>query len=113
MRTLQSPSLLYHLGNGLVICVVAHWSGRALAATALPVPCVANSCGTNAKGFVTTGAATATQSGNSLSVTQTSSTATLNWSSFNIGAGGKVVFQQPTSSSIALNRIFDTNPSSI
>jgi filamentous hemagglutinin family protein len=62
---------------------------------------------------VSTGAATAVQTGNSLSVTQTSSTATLNWSSFNIGAAGKVAFQQPSSSSIALNRIFDANPSSI
>jgi filamentous hemagglutinin len=106
-------TLLYRLGNGLFLCVLAQWSGRSMAATALPVPCVANSCGANAKGFVTTGAATATQSGTTLSVTQTTSTATLNWSSFNIGAGGKVVFQQPSSSSIALNRIFDANPSSI
>ena len=43
---------------------------------------------------------------------QTTNTATLNWQSFNIGANGKVVFNQPSSSSIALNRIFDTNPSS-
>lgn len=65
------------------------------------------------KGFVTTGAATATQAGNTLSVNQTSNTATLNWSSFNISAAGKVVFQQPSSTAIALNRIYDSNPSSI
>jgi filamentous hemagglutinin family protein len=77
------------------------------------VPCLAGSCGTNASGFVTTGSATAVQSGNSLSVSQTTSTATLNWASFNIGSGGKVVFTQPSTTSIALNRIFDTNPSAI
>src|SRR6202044_3555085 len=60
-----------------------------------------------------TGSATAVQSGKTLTVDQTSNTATLNWASFNIGAGGKVVFTQPAATSIALNRIFDTNPSSI
>jgi len=106
-------SLLLRLGNGLLVCVMAQWSGRAEAATALPVPCVGTSCGANAKGFVTTGSATATQTGNTLSVNQTTGTATLNWSSFNIGTGGKVVFVQPSSTSVALNRIFDLNPSSI
>jgi filamentous hemagglutinin family protein len=89
------------------------WSGRSWAGTQLPVPCLAGSCGTNASGFVTTGTATAAQSGKTLSVNQTSSTATLNWSSFNISADGQVVFKQPSATSIALNRIFDTNPSSI
>ena len=84
-----------------------------MAGTQLPVPCAATSCGTNAKGFVSSGSATGVQSGNTFTVKQTTSTATLNWSSFNIGANGKVVFQQPASTSIALNRIFDTNPSSI
>ena len=88
------------------------WS-RSWAGTQLPAPCLAGSCGTNASGFVTTGAATAVQSGKTLSVNQTSNTATLNWSSFNISSDGKVVFTQPSSTSIALNRIFDTNPSSI
>jgi filamentous hemagglutinin family protein len=89
------------------------WSGRSWAGTQLPVACVAGTCGTNASRFATTGNATWGESGNTLSVHQTSSSATLNWSSFNIGAGGKVVFVQPSATSIALNRIFDTNPSSI
>jgi filamentous hemagglutinin len=113
MRTPHDRSLLSQLGNGLLVCTLMQWSGRALGGTALPVPCVATSCGTGAKGFVTSGSATATQTGTTLSVNQTTSTATLNWSSFNIGAGGKVVFVQPSSTSIALNRIFDSNPSSI
>lgn len=113
MRMSYDRSLLLQLGNGLLVCVMAQWSGRAQAGTALPVPCVGTSCGANAKGFVTTGSATATQTGSTLSVNQTTSTATLNWSSFNIGVGGKVVFVQPSSTSVALNRIFDSNPSSI
>jgi len=98
---------------GLMVSAAVPWSGRSWAGTQLPVPCLAGSCGTNAPGFVTTGAATATESGKTLSVNQTTNTATLNWSSFNIGSGGKVVFTQPSSTSIALNRIFDTNPSAI
>jgi filamentous hemagglutinin family protein len=96
-----------------MVSAAAPWSDRSWAGTQLPVPCIAASCGTNAASFVTTGAATAVQSGKTLSVNQTSNTATLNWSSFNISADGKVVFTQPSATSIALNRIFDANPSSI
>jgi filamentous hemagglutinin family protein len=95
-----------------VLYAVSQWSGIALAGTQLPIPCAPGACSTTSS-FVTTGAATAIQSGNSLAVHQTSNSATLNWSSFNIGANGKVVFQQPTSNAVALNRIFDSNPSSI
>lgn len=102
------------VGGGLLACATGGWVGGALAGPpSLPVPCLAGSCGANASGFVSSGAATAVQTGNNLAVKQTSNTAALNWSSFNIGAGGKVVFTQPSSSSIALNRIFDANPSTI
>ncbi|HEY2684640.1 MAG TPA: filamentous hemagglutinin N-terminal domain-containing protein, partial [Steroidobacteraceae bacterium] len=83
------------------------------AATPLPVPCAPGGCGSNANSFVSKGAATAVQSGNSLKINQTSNDATLNWASFNIGANGKVTFAQPNAGSIALNRIYDANPSSI
>jgi len=104
----------------MVIAGLAQWNCVAHAATPvpaptptqLPLPCQPGNCaGTTS--FVSTGAATAVAAGNKLTVTQTSNTATLNWSSFNIGAKGKVVFQQPTSQSIALNRIYDANPSAI
>jgi filamentous hemagglutinin len=106
-------SLPSRLGIGLLLCASTHWSGRSAAGTQLPVPCLAGTCGTAAKGFVSSGSATAVQSGKTLSVSQTTNTATLNWSSFNISADGKVIFNQPSSTSIALNRIFDANPSSI
>lgn len=44
---------------------------------------------------------------------QTSSSALLNWASFNISADGKVQFNQPTTTSTAVNRIFQSDPSKI
>src|ERR1700722_19653713 len=94
--------------------------GNASVAATLPVPCAAASCPGNKTpgftapiGFVTSGQATATQSGNQLTVTQSSNQAILNWSSFNISADGKVVFNQPGATSIALNEIYQNSPSSI
>jgi filamentous hemagglutinin family protein len=78
----------------------------------LPVPCQPGTCGTNPS-FVTSGNASAVVAGKSLSVNQTTNSATLNWSSFNIASDGKVSFVQPTASAVALNRIYDGNPSQI
>ena len=46
-------------------------------------------------------------------ITQTSDKTVIDWKSFNIGAGESTVFVQPNSNSIALNRIFDNDPSVI
>src|SRR5262249_7623441 len=46
-------------------------------------------------------------------VNQATNQAILNWSSFNISADGKVQFVQPGANSVALNRIYQQNPSSI
>jgi filamentous hemagglutinin len=95
--------------------------GTASIGATLPVPCAPGACapnktpgfGTAPAGFVTSGQATATQSGNTLTVKQSSSQAILNWASFNVSADGKVAFQQPNATSIALNKIYQSNPSSI
>ncbi len=79
----------------------------------LPVPCVSGVCGSNVPGFVTAGIAGAAASGNTLTVTQGSNSATLNWSTFNISADGVVNFVQPSSSATALNRIHQNDPSRI
>jgi filamentous hemagglutinin len=95
----------------------------------LPVPCFTGTCAPNKtpgfnypgsggtvtgpSGFVQSGQAAATQSGNTLTVTQSSNQAILNWSSFNISAGGQVIFLQPSSTSVALNKIYQASPSSI
>ena len=89
-------------------------SGDGSRAAQLPIPCLVHTCGTTGPPqFVTSGSATAAQAGNSLTVQQNSNQAILNWSSFNVSADGKVVFSQPTTTSIALNRIFDVNPSTV
>ena len=80
----------------------------------LPMPCIAGSCGPiGPSGWVSSGAATATQQGNTLTINQTTDKTTLNWASFNVSADGRVVFNQPSTSSIALNRIFQSSPSRI
>jgi filamentous hemagglutinin family protein len=63
--------------------------------------------------FVSSGAGAATQTGNTLTVTQTTDAAVFNWQSFNIGPDGRVDFTQPSASAVALNRIFDSAPSRI
>ncbi|MEO8019349.1 MAG: filamentous hemagglutinin family protein [Pseudomonadota bacterium] len=100
--------------NLAAAAVLTGASGAASAQTAeLPVPCVAGVCGANIPGFVSSGRATATVTNNLLRVQQQTDRAILNWASFNVGVDGKVIFEQPNSSSIALNRIFDGNPSRI
>jgi filamentous hemagglutinin family protein len=96
--------------------------GYATYGAQLPVPCLPGSCTSYSKsagtatpvtGFVTSGQASAASSGNTLTVSQSSNQAILNWSSFNISADGKVVFQQPSATAIALNKIYQASPSSI
>jgi filamentous hemagglutinin len=84
-------------------------------AATLPIPCVgAASCGAaGPTKFVTSGSATATQSANTLTVQQNSNNAILNWAQFNVSADGKVIFNQPSATSVALNRIYQNSPSSI
>lgn len=51
--------------------------------------------------------------GSQMSINQHSDKLITNWTDFSIGAGQRVIFQQPTSSSVALNRVVGTNASSI
>jgi len=101
------------VGQGMLLLAISQVGEGTWAGTQLPVPCAGGACGSRAPSFVTSGAATAAQSGKSLTVNQSSNAAILNWSSFNISADGKVTFKQPSTGAIALNRIFDANPSSI
>ena len=86
----------------------------------LPVPCGPGGCAANntpgfsaPAGFVTSGKATAVQTGNTFTVSQATGQAILNWASFNVSADGKVIFNQPAATSIALNKIYQASPSSI
>jgi filamentous hemagglutinin len=104
------------VARGILLCAFSEAICAVRAAppapTQLPIPCQPGACGTNAK-FVSSGAATAVAAGKNLTVTQSSNSTTLNWASFDIGSGGSVVFRQPSISAVALNRIYDANPSSI
>ena len=64
-------------------------------------------------GVVTSGTATIASGPATLTVSQTSQNASLNWSSFNIGSAEAVTFAQPNRNAIALNRIADTSASQI
>jgi filamentous hemagglutinin len=70
----------------------------------LPVPGTA---------FVHAGDAAYLFNDSNLTVNQSSDRVILNWESFNVGAENSVTFNQPDSSSIALNRIFQSDPSKI
>ncbi|HEY2049052.1 MAG TPA: filamentous hemagglutinin N-terminal domain-containing protein [Caulobacteraceae bacterium] len=65
-------------------------------------------------GTVVGGSANISQSGSTLTVNQSSNRSVIDWRSFNIGSGARVVFDEPSSSSIAVNRVnASTNPSLI
>ena len=67
-----------------------------------------------AGGQVSAGSATISQtSASRLDITQSTPRAVIDWRSFSIGAGNVVHFQQPTSSSLALNRVNGPDPSVI
>ncbi|MEN9865672.1 MAG: hypothetical protein RL748_1262, partial [Pseudomonadota bacterium] len=64
-------------------------------------------------GVVVAGKGSIATSANTTTISQTTPNLTLNWNSFNIGAGERVVFQQPSSSAIALNRVLGIDGSQI
>jgi len=81
----------------------------------LPIPCAASSCaGVNGpQTWVTSGTARLVQVGNVMTITQGSENAVLNWQSFNISSDGTVTFKQPDATAVALNQIFQADPSKI
>ncbi|MEJ0069797.1 MAG: filamentous hemagglutinin N-terminal domain-containing protein [Pseudomonadota bacterium] len=65
-------------------------------------------------GTVVGGSATIVQTSPSqLTINQSSERAIINWQSFSIGVGERAVFQQPSSASVALNRVTGVDPSVI
>jgi len=62
---------------------------------------------------VSSGTASVSQSGAAMTVKQDTASAVVNWQTFNLGAQASVNFEQPTSQSVTLNRVLDSNPSQI
>ncbi|UKJ77128.1 filamentous hemagglutinin N-terminal domain-containing protein [Azospirillum brasilense] len=66
------------------------------------------------EGTVTAGAATIqSATPKSMEILQSTDKAIINWKSFSIDAGEKVTFQQPSASSVTLNRVTGNDPSKI
>nr|WP_320147447.1 YDG domain-containing protein [uncultured Anaeromusa sp.] len=64
-------------------------------------------------GSVVAGKADIASKGATMTITQYTDKAAINWQSFNIASGEKVQFIQPGASSVALNRVVGNNASSI
>jgi filamentous hemagglutinin family protein len=64
-------------------------------------------------GVITAGSGSIDQTANTTTIHQNSQNLSLNWNSFNIGAKEIVNYIQPSASSIAVNRIIDTNATQI
>ena len=100
--------------NGMFIgAILLSLSSRAISGE-LPVQCSGN-CGSTNLGWVQSGSASLSTSGNTMQIDQHSDKVQLNWQTFNIGASNSVRFNQPNSNSVALNRVWDpsSNPTRI
>ena len=64
-------------------------------------------------GQVTSGAGSIAQTGSTTNIKQTSQNLSLNWATFNVAPTETVNFVQPNTTSIAVNRILDTNGTQI
>ncbi|HXS05133.1 MAG TPA: filamentous hemagglutinin N-terminal domain-containing protein, partial [Rhodanobacter sp.] len=64
-------------------------------------------------GVVVGGSGDIAQSGNQTVINQISQRLALNWDTFNLKSNESVLFNQPSRSAVALNRILDQNPSQI
>lgn len=103
MERRAASSLIVLLASGVLSCSAAY-AAQLLAPGTLPV------ASTN---WLGSGSATKTYGANLLTINQASQRAILNWQSFNIANGSTVNFNQPNASAVALNRIYDQDPSVI
>jgi filamentous hemagglutinin family protein len=82
-------------------------------AVSLMMACGASAYAQPVGGVVSAGSATIGGTSGNMTITQTTPNAAINWQSFGIKAGESVQFVQPSSSSVALNRVTGSDPSSI
>ena len=64
-------------------------------------------------GQLSAGTASISQTTNIMTINQSTNRAAVNWSTFNVGAQATININQPTSSSVLLNRVNAANPSQI
>lgn len=92
-----------------VTTVVMLTGGAAIAAP--PSPPAPNQLPTG--GQVAAGIAAIGTNGNTMTITQSSNRAAINWNTFDIGSQAAVNFVQPSANAVALNRVNSPNPSQI
>ncbi len=95
--------LLKPLAVALIMMGMAH--------AAPPNPPITNQLPTG--GNVVAGQAGINQAGAVMNISQSSQRAAIDWQTFNVGSAAQVNFLQPSSSSVTLNRVLDSNPSQI
>ncbi|HVC16435.1 MAG TPA: filamentous hemagglutinin N-terminal domain-containing protein, partial [Rhodanobacter sp.] len=64
-------------------------------------------------GAVVAGAAALSKTANQLTINQSSDRAALTFQTYNVGSQARVLYNQPSSNSVTLNRVTDANPSQI
>ncbi len=64
-------------------------------------------------GQVSAGQASISSSGANMVINQSTNRAAINWQTFNVGKDAHVQFQQPSASSVTLNRVMSSDPSQI
>ena len=91
-------------GVGALLCLMVASLANPAAAAAQTLP---------GGGRVAAGEASIATGPQTLTVTQSSQRAVIDWQSFSIGANNRVVFDQPNSTAVALNRVLGADPSVI
>lgn len=102
VATVRLPSFLV----SAVVSVLAGWTGVAYAVGANEVPVAAPN-------FVSSGNANYAVNGAQATVNQASQRAILNWQRFNVGENAALRFVQPSTSAVAVNKIYQADPSRI
>jgi len=95
----------------LVAILSFQFSSFVMAAGPVAIAPTPNALPTGAQ--VVSGSAIITQTANTVNVQQSTNKAIINWNTFNVGSNATVNFQQPGSSSVALNRILQDSASQI
>ncbi|MDO9484043.1 MAG: filamentous hemagglutinin N-terminal domain-containing protein, partial [Hydrogenophaga sp.] len=103
-------------GKKMSSCTAAGTGGHfrlKVLAVSLMLACGAGVQAQPTGGVVSSGSATIGGTPGQMTITQTTPQVAINWQSFGILAGDSVQFVQPGSSSVALNRVVGSDPSSI
>jgi filamentous hemagglutinin family protein len=103
-------SFLGALASGFLWVSLA-WAQPVSVSSPVSVAPVASALPTG--GQVAQGAASISQAGQAMSITQSTAKAVINWQSFDIGSGAQVNVLQPNSQSVLLNRVLSDNPTQI